>query len=86
MIRKLIAWLAKFVALLVGFLRRRPQPASPSAPGPVPGGWEPRQPPSDRDNLTREPRPRSPHAGSAAVAVAEPEDDESPVTVVGRSS
>lgn len=78
----MLAWLGRIIRrlfslfLVTGFVRKR-------APGSFRGGWGPRHPPRDPYSRTREPKPRRPPGGRAAVAVDEPDDDETLDVVAG---
>jgi hypothetical protein len=72
----MLSWLRRIIRSLLSFFARKPQPMNPAPPGPLAGGPGPRQPPRDPLNPTREPHPRRPFAGSAAVAVEEPDEEE----------
>jgi hypothetical protein len=78
----MFAWFVRVIWWLLSFFRRR-KAIDSSAPGLAPGGGH-RRDPHPRDPLSgvRQPVPRRPGGNSAAVAVEEPEEDES-LTLVG---
>jgi hypothetical protein len=77
----MFAWLMRLIRWLLSFFRRR-KPVDSAAPGLAPGGGY-QQP---RDPLTgvRHPIARRPSGNSAAVAVEEPDEDET-LTLIGAS-
>jgi hypothetical protein len=80
----MFAWLMRLIWWLLSIFRRR-KTIDSSAPGLAPGGGYQRpRDPHPRDPLTgvRQPVARRPGGNSAAVAVEEPEEDES-LTLVG---
>jgi len=80
----MFAWLMRVIWWLLSFVRRR-KPIDSSAPGLAPGGGHQRpRDPHLRDPLSgvRQPVARRPGGNSAAVAVEEPDENES-VTLVG---
>ena len=79
----MFAWLMRLLRwLLLLFRRRKPT----AAPGFASGGGYPRRDPRPMDPLSgvRQPLARRPGGNTAAVAVEEPEDEES-LTLVGAS-
>jgi hypothetical protein len=80
----MFAWLMRLIRWLFSFFRRRKASSAPGfASG---GGYQRPRDPHPRDPLSgvRHPVARRPGGNSAAVAVEEPEDEES-LTLVGAS-
>jgi hypothetical protein len=81
----MFAWLMRLIRWLLSLFRRR-KPIDRGAPGVAGGGYQrPRDlHPRDPFSGVRQPAARRPGGNSAAVAVEEPEDEES-LTLVGTS-
>jgi hypothetical protein len=79
----MFAWLARVFRWLLSLFRwwRKPQPAEPMTPGFLPSAPSPPPLPRDPYSGVRHPRSYRPGGRNAAIAVEEPEDEQSLVLV-----
>ena len=75
----MLGWFRKLILWLVGLFTGRLAPAAPESSD----GHRERRPPRDPYSGVRHPRTQRPSSGSAAAAVAEPDDEDGELVVRG---